>query len=86
MDTKTILPADTYTIVNRTILTEYERKTIISLYSPIIGSNATALYFALWQDLERTNQDGETFNHHHLMSTMNCSVHLNLTNFLTIPS
>lgn len=70
MDTKTILPADTYTIVNRTILTEYERKTIISLYSPIIGSNATALYFALWQDLERTNQDGETFNHHHLMSTL----------------
>ncbi len=70
MDTKTILPADTYTVVNRTILTEYERKTIISLYSPIIGSNAVSLYFALWQDLERNLKDGEKFNHHHLMSTL----------------
>lgn len=71
METKTILPADTYTVVNRTILTEYERKTIISLYSPIIGSNAVSLYFALWQDLERiSKEDGEKFNHHHLMSTL----------------
>ncbi len=70
MDLKTILPADTYTIINRSILTEYERKTIISLYSPIIGSNATSLYFALWQDLERANKLDEKFNHHHLMTTL----------------
>lgn len=70
METKTILPADTYTIINRTILTEYERKTIISLYSPIIGSNAVSLYFALWQDLERGSSEDEPFNHHHLMSTL----------------
>lgn len=70
MDTKTILPADTYTIVNRTILTEYERKTIISLYSPIIGSHAVSLYFALWVDLERSQKCDETFTHHHLMSTL----------------
>ncbi len=70
MDSKTILPADTYTVINRTILTEYERKTIISLYSPIIGSNATSLYFALWQDLDRNIKCDEKFNHHHLMSTL----------------
>lgn len=70
MDTKTILPADTYVIVNRTILTEYERKTIISLYSPIIGSNAVSLYFTLWQDSERNQKCDEVFNHHHLMSTL----------------
>ena len=33
----TILPADTYTVINKTILTDFERKTIITLYEPIIG-------------------------------------------------
>lgn len=69
MEPKTILPADTYTIVNRTILTDYERKTIINLYEPIIGSSAVALYFTLWQDLERACED-KKFNHHHLMSSL----------------
>lgn len=69
MEPKTILPADTYTVVNRTILTDYERKTIINLYEPIIGSAAVSLYFTLWQDLER--EEGEKkFNHHHLMSSL----------------
>lgn len=69
MEPKTILPADTYTVVNRTILTDYERKTIINLYEPIIGSNAVSLYFTLWQDIERSLVD-QKFNHHHLLSTL----------------
>lgn len=67
---KTILPADIYTVINRTILTDFERKTIITLYGPIIGANAIGLYFTLWQDLERTNGGVEKFNHHHIMSTL----------------
>ncbi len=63
----TILPADTYTVVGKTILTDYERKTIINLYSPIIGSAAVSLYFILWQDLERGQ---EKYNHHHLMTNL----------------
>lgn len=70
MEPKTILPADTYTVVGKTILTDYERKTIINLYSPIIGSNAVSLYFVLWQDLERSNSSDAKFNHHHLMTTL----------------
>lgn len=70
MEPKTILPADTYTVINRTILTEYERKTIISLYEPIIGSNAVSLYFTLWQDLERSKEGDAKYNHHHLMTTL----------------
>lgn len=70
MEPKTILPADTYTVVNRTILTDYERKTIINLYEPIIGPNATSLYFILWQDLERSETADQKFNHHHLMSIL----------------
>lgn len=70
MDPKTILPADTYTVVGKTILTDYERKTIINLYSPIIGSTAVSLYFVLWQDLERSSFLDTKFNHHHLMTTL----------------
>lgn len=70
MESKTILPADTYTVINRTTLTDYERKTIITLYAPIIGSSATSLYFTLWQDLERSLTKNQKFNHHHLMSTL----------------
>jgi len=70
MEPKTILPADTYTIVGKTILTDFERKTIINLYSPIIGSGAVSLYFALWQDLERKENEDTKYNHHHLMTTL----------------
>lgn len=70
MEPKTILPADTYTVINRTILTDFERKTIISLYEPIIGFEAVSLYFTLWQDLERSKKDDDKYTHHHLMSTL----------------
>ncbi len=64
---KTILPADVYSVVGKTILTDYERKTIINLYLPIIGCNAISLYFLLWQDMERKK---EKYNHHHLMTSL----------------
>lgn len=70
MEPKTILPADTYSIIEKTVLTDFERKTVISLYEPIIGANAVGLYFTLWQDLERCKGTDTKFNHHHLMSTL----------------
>ena len=33
----TLLPADKYVVVNKTMLTDKERKNLISLYEPIIG-------------------------------------------------
>ena len=70
MEAKTILPADTYTVVNRTILTDFDRKTLINLYEPIIGVNGVSLYFTLWQDLERSLGNPTKYNHHHLMSVL----------------
>lgn len=70
MEPKTILPADTYTVLNKSILTDFERKTIITLYEPIIGPIATSLYFTLWQDLERSKETLLKFNHHHLMTSL----------------
>jgi replication initiation and membrane attachment protein DnaB len=33
-----ILPADTYTVVNKSILTDIDREILINLYQPIVGS------------------------------------------------
>ena len=69
MEQRALLPADTYTVICRTILTDFERKTIITLYEPIIGPNAVSLYFTLWQDAERKDAY-ESYNHHHLMTSL----------------
>ena len=39
----TILPADTYIVVNKTILNEEDKKLITLLYQPIIGHVAVSL-------------------------------------------
>jgi len=66
----TILPADTYIVVNKTILEEIDRKLVTMLYQPIIGYTATTLYFTLFDDLLRKDVMSEELTHHHLMATM----------------
>ena len=72
MDEVTILPADTYVIVNRTILQDMDRKVLLSFYEPIIGHLAVSLYFTLWNDLETNKQITKDLSHHHLMSILKC--------------
>lgn len=65
-----ILPADTFVVVNRTILNEHDRKIISMLYQPIIGSIATSLYYTLWADLDKTELLSNEYTHHHLMTSL----------------
>lgn len=65
-----ILPADTFVVVNRTILNEHDRKIISMLYQPIIGSIATSLYYTLWADLDKTELLSMEYTHHHLMTSL----------------
>lgn len=69
-----LLPADTYIVINKTILTEIERKNIINLYEPIIGSIAVSLYLTLWSDLDKRELMSKDFNHHHLMTLLKSSL------------
>ena len=46
----TLLPADKYMIVNKTILTDQDRKYLVSLYEPIIGSLAL-VYISLYGEI-----------------------------------
>lgn len=66
----TLLPADKYIVVNKTLLTDKERKNLISLYEPVIGYEAVSLYLTLWRDLDRLELVSMDYNHHHLMSLL----------------
>ena len=66
----TILPADTYTVFNKTVITSSDKKIITMLYQPIIGYTATSLYFTLIDDLDKLELFSEDLTHHHLMKLM----------------
>ena len=63
-----LLPADSYIVVNKSILTEEDKKNLINLYEPIIGPLPISLYLTLWGDLDRSEVMSKDFTHHHLMT------------------
>ncbi|MBR6949892.1 MAG: DnaD domain protein [Bacilli bacterium] len=70
MSNLTLLPADTYTVINKTVITDSDLKLVSMLYQPIIGYTAVSLYNTLVNDLDKLQIMSEEFTHHHLMSTM----------------
>lgn len=70
MKNLTILPADTYSVINKTVLNDSDSRIISKLYQPIIGYSAVALYFTLVDDLDKLQIMSEDLTHHHLMATM----------------
>ena len=70
MKNVSILPADTYTVINKTVINDSDRKIVSMLYQPIIGFTAVSLYFTLLDDLDKSALMSEDQTHHHLMATM----------------
>lgn len=70
MKTRTILPADTYVVINKTVIDDSDRKLVSMLYQPIIGYSAVSLYFTLLDDLDKSEVMSGDLSHHHLMSLM----------------
>ena len=69
-----ILPADTYTVINKTIITDIDKKIVSMLYQPIIGFTAVSLYYSLISDLDKTELISDELTHYHLMATMQLSL------------
>ena len=69
-----VLPADSYIVVNKSIITEQDKKILVDLYQPIIGNKAISLYFTLLNDLEKNSTITEELSHHHLLSVMQTSL------------
>ena len=70
MNNISVLPADTYTVINKTVITDKDKKIITMLYQPIIGYTAVSLYNTLIDDLDKYEFSSDELSHHHLMSTM----------------
>ena len=70
MKNRTILPSDTYIVINKTVLNDSDKKLISMLYQPIIGYTAVSLYFTLLDDLDKLEVMSNDLTHHHLMATM----------------
>ena len=69
-----ILPVDRFVIINQTILTETERKTLIMLYQPIIGFTAVNLYITLWTLLEKNEITSDEYDHTTILENMKISI------------
>lgn len=69
-----LLPADSYIVVNKTIITEIDKKILIDLYQPIIGNKSISLYFTLLNDLEKNSIMTDLLTHHHLQTVMQISL------------
>ena len=65
-----VLPADTYIVVNKTIFNNNDRRILTMLYQPIIGSSAVNLYFTLFDFLDMNDVKSCEFTHYHLMVNM----------------
>ena len=74
MNNATLLPADRYVVINKSILTDYDRQIIINLYAPLIGPLATSLYFTLWNDLSISDLMSNDLIHHHLMVVLKSGI------------
>lgn len=74
MKNSTLLPADRYVVVNKSMLTDLDRATIINLYEPLIGALGVSLYFTLWNDLGTLNLISRDLIHHHLMVVLKSDI------------
>lgn len=74
MEKYSLMPADSYVVINKTILHDEDRKIITSLYLPVIGIEAVMLYFTLWADLDNAQIVSKDFSHQKLISTLRMTV------------
>ena len=63
-------PADTYIVVNKSIITNEDRTILTILYQPLIGPLPIMLYLSLWSDLDKIEIMSTEYTHHHLITNM----------------
>ena len=74
MEKYTLLPADTYVVINKTILHDEDRKILTDLYLPIIGADAVMLYFCFWSSLDNSQIVSKDFSHQKLVSSLRMTI------------
>lgn len=74
MEKYNLLPADTYVVINKTILHDEDRKILTDLYLPVIGMEAVMLYFTLWADLDNAEIVSKDYSHQKLVSNLRMTI------------
>ena len=74
MSNYNLMPADTYQVINKTIITNKDIEIITNLYQPIIGSISTSLFFTLLDDLNNKEIMSLDLTHYHLTTSMQVSL------------
>lgn len=69
-----ILPADTFIVVNKTVLNESDRRILTLLYQPLVGNTAISLYSTLWSYLDKFELLSSEWAHSHLLTNMMITV------------
>lgn len=70
----TLLPADVYQVVNKSLLSENDKLVLNMLYMPILGNDTITLYLTLYNELKANSYISSELNHHHLMTALNLSL------------
>lgn len=74
MENCKVLPADTYVVINKSILISEDKKILNLLYLPIIGPIPIMLYYSLCSDLEKNEIMSLELTHHHIVTNMHLSI------------
>jgi len=70
---ESILPADNYIVINKSIITDQDKLILNMLYLPIIGPLAISLYNTLINDLDKQEIMSDSLTHSHLLSNLHIS-------------
>ena len=68
-----LMPADSYQVINKSIITDVDKKVLIDLYQVIIGSASISLYNVLLSSLN-DNILGEEVTHHSLVTSLGMGI------------
>ena len=74
MQNEEIMPIDTFTVINRTILHNSDRKNLSMLYQPIVGAMAINLYFTYWTYLDKFEYMTQIATYKQLINYMGVSL------------
>ena len=69
----TLLPADSYIVINKSVITAHDMEIINLLYLPIIGPLAVSLYNVLYNDLDHLKTVSDNLTHAHLLANLHLS-------------
>ena len=67
---ETLLPADSYIVINKSIISDSDKQVLNMLYLPIIGPLPLTLYNILLNDLDKLQLISEVSNHAKILSSM----------------